>query len=445
MINNSKASPITGFLRTMIRYTILTTLLTVSFCLCLYLSGLCNENLHLNMRQNLKESIVQLKLEGDYPRLFNSQDHSYRLDNYTDSIILQQAYLMDTQRDPHSIFSNPYVNKTYNDDETSDRILSLEEARKTETGNAHYTHYWLGIRAIIRPLLYFFNYQSIRGIISIGFITLWLISSIMLYRSLGTYITAAYFAAIVTMNIPIVSSEIQFVTCFFVMFLSVIALLLIKEHRNWIPCLFFITGAVTQYLDFYTYPVVTLGFPLLISIFLFTADNHKNKFIIICKCIFAWFAGYALFWMIRLLLVQLFTEHDDTIYKALNKLFTWTGTASNDTYSKYTIKYSMQLCFETLFKPHNTLFFVCVMAYYFIAFVHRFIRRDIHQPQWLCILVAIIPLLWISVVSRATGNHYWFQYRLMSVFSFAILSFCCSFVFSSNKHTEPHPNSLTKE
>lgn len=437
-MNQTSTTAQRRILHTMIHYSLLTVILTVLFCLCLYITGLCSDVTHAEMRQNLKESIVQLKLEGDYPRVLNSQDHSYRLDNYTDSIILQQAYLMDTQKDPSVIFSNPYVNKTYNSDETSDRILALEEARKNEQGNSHYTHYWLGMRVFIRPLLYFFTYQNIRGIISTVFIALWFISTIAVHRSLGKYLSIAFFSSVVCMNIPIVTSEIQYVTCFYVMFLSVIAVIKFKDYPRWIGPLFFITGAVTQYLDFYTYPLITLGFPLLILMALNSGASMKEQGQRMGTSILSWLVGYGLFWIIRLLLVQLFTEHDDTISKAFEKLFTWTGTASDDPYSKYTIQYSMQLCFETLFKPHNALLFGAISSFYGIALLRHCAQHSVSKPTWLCMLVALMPLIWIMVVSRATGNHYWFQYRLLAVFVFAIFSFIGSMFIVKNepRHTQ---------
>ena len=85
---------------TILFYFILTVILTVTFCGSLLVTGYNNEQIQSVLRRNLKTSVNQFMLEGEYPFILNRGDQSYRLDNYTDTIILQQAYLMDTIKDP---------------------------------------------------------------------------------------------------------------------------------------------------------------------------------------------------------------------------------------------------------------------------------------------------------------------------------------------------------
>lgn len=241
--------------------SVLTLILAAIFCGILLLTGLGGESVQARINSNVQKSVDQLKIEGVYPQIISSRDYSYRLDNFTDITILQESMLMNTSKAPETIFSNPRLSKSYENAEYADNILSLEEAAKTNDANSFYTYYWIGIRALIRPLLTVMTYQSIRGVIAVIFVGLFVLAAVSIYKALGSGLCGAFVTTTACMNIPIITSEIQYVPCFWVAFLSIYFLIEYKERLNLIPVLFYITGAFTQFLDFYTFPVITLGFP----------------------------------------------------------------------------------------------------------------------------------------------------------------------------------------
>lgn len=162
---------------------------------------------------------------------------------------------------------------------------------------------------------------------------------------------------------------------------------------------------------------------MIVLIELMDETPMRNKIVILVKCILAWFAGYGLFWVIRLLLVEIFTQYDG-LSTALSRFFTWTGVTEDERYTQYTPMYAMKLCFDTLFQPHN----VCIVAGFCGILLFQTIKRaitakTIRRPSLAYLAIAVIPLLWIVVTARATGNHFWFQYRLLAVFLFATLTF----------------------
>lgn len=424
-------------LATILLYCVLTAVLTTVFCGSLLFTGYNNEHIQSVLRKNLKTSVNQFMLEGEYPFILNKGDQSYRLDNYTDTIILQQAYLMDTAKDPAVIFSNPFVSKSYDDPEIPDRILALEEARKNQAGTSHYTYYWIGIRALIRPLLYFFSYQNIRGILSIIFIALWFATSASVYHATGKLTGIAFFLSVLCMNIPVVTSEIQFVPCFYVMF---IAVMLITHNQNKLhraPAILFITGAFTQFLDFYTYPVITLGFPLIVLVFLLKQQATNKPVLMMLKCIFTWFLGYAGFWLIRLFLVEAFTEFDGTFSRAFQRFSLWTGVTPKAQQSKYTAQYTLDLLFGTLMNPHNVLLFITVSVYELGLLIKCAIKKQCTRPTIWPLLISTLPIIWVLLSLKTAGQHYWFQYRMMSIFVFGILSFVGSMIGDSGRSASP--------
>ena len=416
---------------TILFYFILTVILTVTFCGSLLVTGYNNEQIQSVLRRNLKTSVNQFMLEGEYPFILNRGDQSYRLDNYTDTIILQQAYLMDTIKDPTVIFSNPYVSKSYNDPEVPDRILALEEARKNQVGTSHYTYYWIGIRALIRPLLYLFSYQNIRGILSIIFIMLWFAASASVYRSTGKPTGIAFFLSVICMNIPVVASEIQFVPCFYIMFIAVILITRNRSKLHRAPAILFITGAVTQFLDFYTYPIITLCFPLIVLVVLFRQQPTTKPVMTLLKCIFTWFFAYAGFWLIRLLLVEAFTEFDSTISNAFQRFSHWTSAPAETQPSKYTAQYTFDLLWGTLMNPHNVLLLIAVSVYELALLIKCVIIKQCNRPTIFPLLISTFPLIWVLLSLKAAGQHYWFQYRIMSIPIFGVFTFIGSMMSGS--------------
>lgn len=425
---------------TMLQYSMLTILLTVLFCMLLFLSGLSNDHIQSNINSNINKSLNQLKMEGVYPQIISSNDYSYRLDNFTDITILQESLLMNTSSNPMSIFTNPRLSKSYENAEYPNNILALEEVAKTNEGNSFYTYYWLGIRVLIRPLLLFLTYPAIRGVLALVFLSLWLVALLSIYRALGIRYTFAFFLSVACMNIPIVISEIQFVPCFYIMFITVFFLIRCYKHEREVLLAFFITGACTQYFDFYTYPLITLGFPLVILVGLMSRESAHARFLKVIKCTFVWFLAYGLFWIVRLLLVETFTPYE-AVATAFARFFTWTGNTNDERYMSYTPMYSLRLCFDTLFQSHNTFVFIVVGTGLVLALLLNLIKHRIKRPSPLFIVIMIMPFMWIVAASRATGNHFWYQYRLLSVFIFACLSFILDML--PNKSMKPIDSSPT--
>lgn len=410
------------YFRILCKYFVLTVGLTCFFCLLLYLSGLGGQTVQTRINRNVKNSLDQFKRESIYPQIINSKDSTYRLDNYTDSIILQESLLMNTASNPLSIFTNPRVSNTYENSEYHALIMDVEEAVKTNTGNTDYSHYWIGIRSLIRPLLVLLNYQSIRGLIALIFLCLWMMTTISIHQAAGKYLACSFFISVACMNIPIVTSEIQFITCFMVMFAAMQALIRINNKVRSSPLLFFITGACTQFFDYYTYPLMTLCFPLILLIALTRDEIRIKRIAMMCRCVMGWFAAYAAFWLIRLMLVNLFTEIDAASH-AFARFALWTGRVPQERYDKFTPLYALNRIADAFLNPHTIFFlWICAVVYIVLLLVHA-LKKKIHIPSPLYLLVSLLPVLWVCIASVATANHYWFQYRILSVSVFSITAF----------------------
>ena len=172
--------------------------------------------------------------------------------------------------------------------------------------------------------------------------------------------------------------------------------------------LFFILGALTQFFDFYTVPVITLCFPLTVLLAAIRNEPAKKRFSTAALTVLAWLSAYVLVWAARLTLVELFTE-DAAFTAAFSKFTSWTGIVDDGVHSAFTPAKTASLVFQQLFTPQNIFCLSLMVAVWVFAMVRALVRKTVRTPRPLLLLVAVIPVIWMLAASRATGNHFWFQ------------------------------------
>ncbi|MBP3655849.1 MAG: hypothetical protein J6K32_04050 [Clostridia bacterium] len=410
-----------GGLRGWRLYAALTVALTAVFCGLLWAAGLGGGWAQRHINEHALSSVKQFKEEGVYPQPFHDNDRSSQLDNWTDSLILQASVTMNTGDDPLTIFSNPYLIREYGDETHHDLILSLEETAQTGETNRSYSYYWQGFRVFVRPLLIIMDYQDIRGLVAIVFMALFAAALLALYRHAGLCLAAPFAVAVAAMNAPVAMSQLQYVPCFFLAF-AALCLTPRALRAGVIAPFFFVLGACTQYVDFYTYPLLTLGFPLVFMLALLRDEGAGRRAALMGRCVLAWLSAYGLFWLIRLLLAALFMD-PKWFSLAFDRFSTWTGLSGEAQYAEFTPGRAVQLVMDMTMSKRNLLLFCMVLALYACRFAVCALRRQLRRPPLLMLVPAVLPFVWVAAASRATGNHYWFQYRAMAVTVFAVGAF----------------------
>lgn len=400
--------------------------LTMLFCGLLFLAGLGGEPIQARVREHVGESIPLFEAEGSYPELLNVKSQFYTLDNFTETIILQEALFMDTARHPINIFENPRVNLIDVPEGTNAKVASLIAAVNGEQANSKYSYYWMGFRSIVRPLLIFMNYPYIRMFLSLGFYLLFAATCFSLYRHANMQAMIAFLFATLGVNCMVASVELQYATCFYVMFFAMLLLPYIKKTRFSYPEFFLIVGACTQFFDFYTTPVITLGGPLL---FLLASQNlladTDTKWKVFLKCSLFWLLGYGATWLIRLMLVYAVTN-ENIFAEAFQKLRVWTGVTYDSRYSDHSIFGAIWGNVRGIFiYPNLPMYGVTAMATC-VLYIMRNKQRKLRRPLTISLFVALLPILWIAVSYHAAIVHNWFQYRSLFVLIFGVLVFAFS-------------------
>lgn len=404
----------------------------VGFAL-LYIAGLDTPSGALQKRVNekIEQSCPLLLGEAEFPTVFSLRDQpggtleSTVLDNSTESTMLNSAKYMNTLKDPLSILSNP---RFHSGQEIN--TLNLYLSTKGEEANDYYYRYWQGFRAFLRPMLWFLNYSAIREVLRFIMLSLLALTAASIRRHAGLGIAIAFALSMAMMEFAIVSTQLQYAMCFAVAMAGMLALprWRCRWAEHW---LFFILGALTQYLDFYTVPIVTLGLPLIYLMCL----SYSSKGAMMRKafgCIAAWAFAYVGMWFVRLALAALLVD-PSAFSNVFSKIDKWTGMVETESMAGITRADAFISVLSVCFSKAHIILSVALTAVYGVYLLYVTLRRRtlgqrLFTPAWRCLPVALLPVGWIAVAYKATAWHVCFQYRSICVVIFAVLCFLTSLV-----------------
>ncbi|MBR1853287.1 MAG: hypothetical protein IJ794_09135 [Lachnospiraceae bacterium] len=237
--------------------------------------------------QNIEDGLQIIAEEGDYPSYFYGEEGA-KLDNFTDRIILQHADIVSDQPLISALFIRGY------------------------------SRYWHGYLIFVKLLLNFMGLFQIRKLIMIFLGTLFAASLYFICRRFGAGAAFAYLAMWLEYYSACVAGSFQFFWCYAIMYMSVILLIVFYHPEKqsdtkffngsfstFVILLFFAIGSFTNFVDFLTFPLVTLTLPL--TFFLLTEIFYAKSSIpkILGRSILLsiiWSLGYGLTWISKWLL-----------------------------------------------------------------------------------------------------------------------------------------------
>lgn len=400
-------------------------------CLALlYGSGLLPQD---RIYENIQKSSVQFELEGEYPYVLDAWDVTFRLDAFSESLILNHSYFMDTRSSPVSILTNP----AYRNGEHPVQCL-MEAARERDTrANSSRSRYWMGFRALVRPLLCLYPYQDIRSVISIAFFSLLFAAMLCLRREAGSLMAMGLGLTALAMNPVVVSTSLQYSCCFLIALSGIIAVCLLKRKPMALNGLFLVLGQLTQYFDFYTTPLITWGLPFVALLAIRRAGEKPPSIAeglrLLLSSIGMWAGGYVGMWVLKMILTTCFTEENG--FAVIQSFLYYTGLGDAGEEQVFSIGDALFLCVKNVFTNTNRmalLLCVIVLGGYHIARVRKEEALLADGGIWIYAVVACLPVLWIACSKQASGRHSYFQYRTLAASVFAAFAFMIQAVRPKN-------------
>lgn len=273
-----------------------------------------------------------------------------------------------------------------------------------------YCRYWHGYLIVIKPLLYLMNYNTIRVLNGIAQLLIvlticWLIHK----KKLTAYIPAVILSYLMMMP-HVLARSIQFSTCFYVIVLALLGLLLIPNEKlnRFGPYLFLAAGMATSYFDFLTYPIATFGIPMLMLLLLQRSEKLEKKLVNIAKCGLFWCIGFGGLWVCKWALCYIVCGYN------LSQIFSIVAerTSMSEVPSVLYVEFKN---FAEFFKTLATFF---VLA--FVTGRNFFKKRSasaLESAQYRAIfpylLVSSAPFVWFAFAANHSNNHYWFTNKAL--------------------------------
>ena len=408
---------------------VLMTLIFVGF---LVLSNLIpKESLQKNIQASARE-VEELEIADDATPQMYAQ---YKMDYYTDSVMLNAAYFTDTDHPLiaaiacrlygggiahlNDVADNPQISPTY-----------------------AYSRYWHGYLIVLRPLLLIFDYIQIGVLNTYIFFALLFLNLIMVYKKIGGWFSAIFLFTAVSLNIIVLSINMQLFTVFALTFIAIPAVLWIYEkNRDWLKYLFMLIGMCTMYFDFYTYPIMTFGLPMIVLLLIQEkAKDMERKPIRQVLVLFAfWALGYLVTWLIKIGLVCVVLGQSEVQAAGDSLASRISRIIPAATYAKLTSGLAsiapgvsvdrlplwvISLCL--VLKPMLTpAFIIGFCAIVMVSIILRIIRKKAEKSGktvWALLMVAALPLVWYVVAVNPTIIHFYFQYRGIGVTLLGVLS-----------------------
>ena len=381
-----------------------------------------------HIRSNIELTLKNGDLQTDYPKVI-IDDTRYQMDNFTDALILSQAYYCDRSELKRSMLLVPYSSaEPGKTNIMTDNLRNLVYDKGNVVCKA-YPRYWHGSAFIMRILLLLADYSTIRIGFYIASSLLMLLTLIILKQNTNIFISVAYLLSLLIVNIFVTQFSIQFLP---VLLITLIATVMLFRQKADKRMLFFVIGSLTAFFDLLTTPLLTLCLPLSIMTIVLYHENRANeKYIYIKTAIvqsLLWSTGFALTWLSKWCIATLFTDYNVFLdgYNAVVY-----RSAGLDEFSRA----------DAITANINMLplpFILTIIGVLLILALIRFNKQGL-KPASVLLLISAIPYLWYFLAANHSYLHWWFTYRLQAVSILAIiLSLSCLIDWKALKNSFKH-------
>lgn len=371
------------------------------------------------IQEHVVESIdlVMQDLENNY--LFDKSKAS-EMDVFTDIMILRTSL---TTNDGYlgSVLTNPVY--TFSDLpvwEGSGETLARLAYDQPADGVWFYTRYWLGFRAVVRLALTFLNYAQIKRYLAFLFFSLFTATICSVSQKTNGKIAFLFALSIILVRPHVMATSMQFTCCFFLAFAAMLLIPWLHRHGKWEGLFFMEVGMLTMYFDFYTVPLVTLGFPLMYLCILKRENAMSVSGRELLRNMAAWFLGYGLMWVAKLTLTSLLTS-ENALADGFQSFFNRVGITKDAELEQY---YSLEQAFEgihkTVFSDEVGMLIYLTCAGVILAVVlWKLLRKESSVRSFrkasLYLLFAAMPIVWFVITKQPVAIHYFFQYRTIAL------------------------------
>lgn len=290
-----------------------------------------------------------------------------------------------------------------------------------------YARYWHGYQVFLRPLLTLLNRQGIVKLYCVLFYALLLAAIYTVFRCIGSDVAIMFALSMGFSYCWAAPLSMQFMTVYVVSLIGVI--LSCRIDNSWI--LFLCLGSLVNFFDFLTFPLMSLGLPLIIILLrLMHNSNYSGRqgLNTVGEAVLSWGLGYSTTWIAKWIIAS-YVLKTSVIQNAIQASFF--RVAGN---SQYPVNYyeavmrNVRVFLLGIGPKAGIVLLVLVLVIFRVKGILSFQGwRDFKSRcyyQWgrivPLILVAVMPYIWYLILANHSQIHFWFTFRNQACTFFAL-------------------------
>ena len=354
---------------------------------------------------------------------------SSQLDNYTGVLILKTAGYVGNQSLLEKAFGGFRVDMLAQAGQTDwEAFCNYEFWQEGVAGSPiSYSRYWHGYTLALRLLLSVLDVANLQMLMYFVQTVLMLaVLHLLGRRGLRDLIPGFFLAYFLMM--PFSSSIcLQYMPVSMLMLAACICLLLADERiicTVSLPVFFAMLGVLTNYLDLLTFPMVSLGFPLVMAqaLALRRGESATRLFGMTALCGVSWALGYGLMWALKWVLTACVFGPD-----VLGSIFYQIGLRTSDNAGSISRLSVLMQNLNVLLAKKSYLLIIGMTGLAVIARPAKaIVLRNGLRMDWRALnllLPAAAVCLWYFVMANHSFDHTYFTYRNAAVMVFSGFSF----------------------
>lgn len=297
-----------------------------------------------------------------------------------------------------------------------------------------YSRYWHGYLVYLKPLLMCMSWKNVETFLLIFQIILLLaVLGLSCYRK-KLYLGLAIVCTLLFMKPLRIWFSLTLSDCWTIALAAVIIMLLFYdklEEKKWHEELFLLAGILTVYVDFLTYPIVTLGVPLCAWLVLSseTCGGWRKQ---LCRAFWncaCWAVGYIGMWGMKWVIADI-TCRTGTLRSAA-----WAVIFRAEPLDGYgSVFTGISRTFRSVLQQYDSaaygIGFGVIAAAALVSVAMCLVKA--RSANWgvtiVCLaLAALLPVGWLSVTQNHTAIHCEYTFRIAGV---TVMALCCMTISS---------------
>lgn len=366
-------------------------------------------------------------------------DHSYAsmMSTTSEALMFMESKAMN-KNDPMSVLTNPrYI--------YGESLDASENLLRYASGETHqyidpYSRYWMGFRVTLRLLLQKLDFLQIKRYTATIFFVLCFGAICSIAQNVNSSVAFLFASSIILVRPHIIAISLQSFSCFAIALIAILTVPLVWQHPKWESILFMEIGITTMYFDFYTFPPLTLGLPLIYLYMIHWKNNTCYSSKKILQNSISWFLGYTCMWLSKLLITTLFTD-ENSIAGGFRQFLYWIQSyhpSDNFDMDCGPISALYHVALTLIYDNEGKLVLSCCLVFILLIFVVRYIIAKPKSILFLrhsgLIIIGMIPIIWFCIASKPTVIHHYFQYRSIAVSFCSVL--CYLYICTSRNNTQ---------